>query len=1159
MTTDFVHLHVHTAYSLLDGAIKLDELFQKAERDGQKAVAITDHGNLHGAARFSLTAKNYPVKPIIGCEVYVSEGDHTNLSSGQPKPYHQVLLCENEIGFRNLLQIVNTAQLEGKTPGLFGRPRADRALLEKHSEGLIALSSCLSGMVPRAILEFGYDKALPVIDWYRQVYGDRFYLEIQENGIPEQTKANEAVLKLSREFDIPVVATCDAHFLERKHHTSHDILLCIQTGKSIHDEGRFKFSTDQVYFRTREEMAQVFRHVPEALTNTMEVAERCNFQIEKSEPIFPTYETPVGEDLNSTFTKTSRVGLKKRLQELKSSHDAKTDGPWKKVELEYAARLETEMELIREKGFAGYFLIVQDFIRWARDQGIPVGPGRGSAAGSLVSYSLRITNIDPIQYGLLFERFLNPERLDNPDIDVDFCAEGRDAVIQYVSDKYGEECVSQIASFGTMKARMVVRDVGRAMGYSFGEVDTVVRLIPTDLDMTLEKAEREPDLARLLSSSQWVQDMWPHCRALEGLLRHASTHAAGVVISEKPLGHIVPLMRDKDRKVVCQYDKNDVEKVGLIKFDFLGLKTLTVIDKCLKHIKAVSGIEIDMDTIPVDDPKPYELLGRGLSNGVFQFESSGMKELLVRIKPDCIEDLTAIAALYRPGPLGSGMVDQFIARKKGEEPVTYMLPELETILEPTYGMMVYQEQVQQIAHTIGGLSLGEADLLRRAMAKKSTDEMEFFSKKFQSGATAQGFPVKVSQELWNLMEKFAEYGFNKSHSAAYAMVAYHTAYLKAYHPAEFIAALMTMEKDDSDKIMAKIAECRDLDIEVLPPDVNESSLDFTVTPDGRIRFGLAAVKNVGEGAVLSILEARESRGPFKSLHDFCERVDLHKINRRVVESLVKCGAFDTIERNRATLLGAVEAALDGASRAQADREAGQTSLFGMMGDDEKIGAPQLPDVPPWSHEQELAFEKEVLGFFITGHPLDDFRNVAKAFATHDSVRLREETNERQARVAALITSFEKRTTRQGKPMASGMAEDQFSPFRFMMFSEGLEASAAALEDLEKPLLLFGKVDVREGGSGLLVDRMIPLEKAAEVCSNEVHFYLKSAGLMKSQMQRLFDLVKRHRGRCRGYIHLEIPDRPEALIQLPVTVGMQPSDQLVEETAAIFGPGVVTFQ
>lgn len=1160
MPPDFVHLHVHTAYSLLDGAIRLGDLFEKASTDGQHAMAITDHGNMHGVVSFYRAAKNAGIKPIIGCEVYVARGDHTDLSSGQPKPYHQVLLCQNEIGYSNLLKIVNAAHLKGKTPGLFGRPRADLKLLEENNEGLIALSSCLGGMAPQAILEFGEQKAREVVDWYRQVFGDRFYFEIQENGIAEQTTVNDAVLRLAKEFAIPVVATCDAHYLEQEDSASHELLLCIQTGANINDPSHFRFSTDQVYFRTREEMAQVFAHVPESLSNTLEVAERCNFEMHLGEPIFPTYETPPGEDLDSTFTKASRGGLEKRLKAIREHHDAKSGGPWKTVERTYAERLEVEMGLIRDKGFAGYFLIVQDFIRWAREHKIPVGPGRGSAAGSLVSYSLGITNIDPIRHTLLFERFLNPERLDNPDIDVDFCAEGRDRVISYVAEKYGKDCVSQIASFGTMRARMVVRDVGRAMGYSFGEVDAVVRLIPTDLKMTLAKAENEPDLARMLKSNQWVQDLWRHAKRLEGLLRHASTHAAGVVISDKPLGEYVPLMLDKDHKVICQFDKNDVEKVGLIKFDFLGLKTLTVIDKALTIIREVNDVELDMDEIPYDDPKPYEQLGRGWTTGVFQFESAGMKDLLVRLQPSRIDDLTAIAALYRPGPLGSGMVDQFIACKKGEQAVSYSLKELKPILETTYGMMVYQEQVQQIAHVIGGLSLGEADLLRRAMARKNDAEMAEFKVKFLAGAEEKGFPRRVVEDLWGQMAKFAEYGFNKSHSAAYATVAYQTAYLKAHYPAAFMAALMTVEKSDSDKVMAKIAECRDLGIDVLPPDVNESDLDFTVNRQGQIRFGLAAVKNVGEGAVLEILDARGKGGPFESLHDFAERIDVRKINKRVVESLVKCGAFDTLEKNRAALMAAVESAMEDASRSQADRAAGQTNLFAALGGDalEKT-KPRLPDVEPWSHEQELGFEKEVLGFFITGHPLDAHRKIAQKFATHDSVKFKEETTEREVRIAALITSFEKRMTRRGKPMANGHAEDHLSPFRFTMFAEALEASAEALDNIERPVLVFGKVDVREGDNELLVDRIIPLEKAAEVCSNEVHFYLRSVGLVQSQVQRLAECVKRHPGTCRGYVHLEIPDRSEAMFTLPIRMGVAPSDELVADVIAILGAGAVTFQ
>ncbi|HPM78961.1 MAG TPA: DNA polymerase III subunit alpha, partial [bacterium] len=774
----------------------------------------------------------------------------------------------------------------------------------------------------------------------------------------------------------------------------------------------------------------------------------------------------------------------KRLQVIKENHDPERDGPWAEVEKKYNDRLALEIDLIRQKGFVSYFLIVQDFINWAKDRQIPVGPGRGSAAGSLVSYALRITNIDPMQYGLLFERFLNPERLDNPDIDIDFCAERREEVLHYVADKYGKDTVSQIAAFGSMKAKAVVKDVGRALGYSYSEVEQIAKLIPDDLNMTLEKAEKDPDIAKLLKDSDWVKELWFHAKALEGLARHCSTHAAGVIIADRPLADLVPLMLDKDEKLVTQFDKNDVERVGLIKFDFLGLKTLTVIDKALAIIREVYGETIDIDQIPLHDPEVFDLLGRGLSTGVFQFESLGMKDLLVRIHPDSIEDLTAINALYRPGPIGSGMIDDFIARKKGAQEVKYDLPELEPLLKSTYGLMAYQEQVQQVAHEIGGFSLGEADLMRRAMAKKKVDQMASFQEKFTAGSKAKNIPGEIAQHIWNLMEKFAEYGFNKSHSAAYAMVAYQTAWLKAKYPAPFMAALMTMDKGDSDKIMTKIAECRDLAIEVLPPDVNESAMDFSVNKKGQIRFGMAAVKNVGEGAVRSIIEARAEKGPFQGLYDFTRRVDMKRVNKRVLESLIKCGAFDSTHPNRAALLAALESAVEQSAREQADRDAGQTSMFGLLGGRQETREPALPDVEPWSKQENLRVEKEALGFFITGHPLDHFRNLCERFASVDSERLREMTEPQEVRIAAVITSLDKKTTKAGKPMAVGLAEDQKSPFKITLFSEGLEKSREVLENIEQPFLLFGKADIREGGNGLLIDRIIPLVKAAEVCSNE---------------------------------------------------------------------------
>jgi len=1154
MAEPFVHLHVHTAYSLLDGAIKLPDLFAKAASDGQTAVAITDHGNLHGVVQFYKQATARGIKPIIGCEVYVATGSLTDKSPNQPKPYHQVLLCENETGYANLMRLVNIANLEGK----YYRPRVDLETLARHHEGLLALSSCLAGMLPRAIMEEGTKKARETVDWYRQVFGDRFYLEIQQNGLKEQDKVNAAILKLSREFEVPIVATCDAHYLNREDALSHEILLCIQTGKTMQDESRMRFSTDQVYFRTAEEMAEAFAAYPEAVRNTLAVAERCNLKLKLGQLIFPTFTVPEGEDLDTTFARLSHVGLEKRLQVIKEEPESAEKGAWEETEKTYRDRLAHEIKLIREKKYASYFLIVQDFIGWARAQGIPVGPGRGSAAGSLVSYSLGITNIDPIRYNLLFERFLNPERQDNPDIDIDFCTDRRGEVIQYVAEKYGKDKVAQIATFGTMKAKMVVKDVGRAMGYSYSEVESVAKLIPNDLKMTLEKAEKTPDLEKLIKQSDWVRDLWRHAKVLEGLLRHASTHAAGVVISNRPLTETVPLMLDKDDHVVTQLDKDDVEAVGLIKFDFLGLKTLTVIDKALAIIKQVQRKDVDIDRLPLDDPEAFGLLGRGLTNGVFQFESSGMKDLLVQIQPGSIEDLTAIAALYRPGPLGSGMIPDFIARKKGAA-IKYLLAELESILKPTYGMIVYQEQVQQVAHLIGGLSMGEADLMRRAMAKKKTEKMAPFKVKFTAGAAERGYKKEKIEELWDQLEKFAEYGFNKSHSAAYALVAYQTAYLKAHYPAAFMAALMTMDRGDSDKIMGGIVECRELGLEVLPPDINESDENFTVTPYGQIRFGLAAVKNVGEGAVQSIIKARRGGKPFRSLNDFAERVDLHKINKRVVESLVKCGAFDSLEKNRAALLAAVDKAVDAAAKTQADRDAGQTSLFGRLTDAGATAAPPLPDVPAWDHREMLRNEKEALGFFISGHPLDDHQAIIQRFATVNTNGLREQTTAREVRIAALITSFAKRMTKQNKPMARGIAEDQFAPFNITMFSEALELSEEALADLDQPLLLFGKVDLREGDNGLLVEKAIPLVKAPELCSNEAHIHLATVGLTKIQIQRLADCIKRHTGNCRAIIHVAVPGCGETVFTLPAHCGVQPSDELIDEVRAIFGAAVLNFQ
>ncbi|HVQ65000.1 MAG TPA: DNA polymerase III subunit alpha, partial [Terriglobia bacterium] len=912
----FVHLHLHSGFSLLDGAIDHDVLAKTAAKYGMPAVAVTDHGNLFGAIGFYDAATKAGVKPIIGCEMYVSKTDHKDRDPASGRPNHLIVLCENERGYQNLVKLVSKAYLEG----FYYKPRVDKALLREHSEGLIGLSACLNGEVSSNVLMGRLDQAERAASEYQDIFGkDRFFLELHDHGLEKQRKIIPDMLKISERTGIRAVASNDCHYMQKDDCRAHDLLLCIQTGKTVNDPNRMKFYTDQFYFKNRQEMDRVFGEIPYVLDQSVEIAERCNLKLQKVDNPFPEFEVPAGFTIDSYFAKVVRDGFQDRLEHLKRMSDS---GALKESIEVYEKRIDDEIRIIQGMKYVGYFLIVWDLIRFARDQGIPVGPGRGSAAGSLVSYCMRITDIDPLQYGLLFERFLNPERVTLPDIDIDFCMNRRGEVIEYVTRKYGRENVSQIITFGTMAARGVIRDTGRGMEMTYAEVDKIAKMVPNELHITLDKAiEQNPELKGLIQGDTRVKDLIDAAKRLEGLARHASTHAAGVVISPRPLTEFVPLYKSSKDEITTMYPMTDVEKIGLLKMDFLALTTLTVIDDTLKALKH-EGIDLDMDSISLHDEKTYKLFSDGLTSGVFQFESSGMKDILRRFKPSSIEHLTALNALYRPGPIGGGMIDDFIKRKHGAKKVEYEFTELKQVLAETYGVIVYQEQVMQIANIIGGYSLGEADLLRRAMGKKKAEEMAAHRQRFVRGAKEKGFTdEKKVTRLFDLMEQFAGYGFNKSHSAAYAVLAYHTAYLKAHYPNYFMAAILTSERGSQEKIVKYINECREMGIGVLPPDVNVSDVFFTPSPSG-IRFGMAAIKNVGESAISSIVAGK----PFKSLFDFCERVDSRTVNKRVIESLIKAGAFDSVDINRSLLYGNIDRAMDWGQRKQREREIGQGGL-----------------------------------------------------------------------------------------------------------------------------------------------------------------------------------------------------------------------------------------
>lgn len=1157
---NFVHLHVHTQYSLLDGAIRIGDLVERAKEYRMPAMAITDHGNMFGALEFYSKAHAAGVKPIIGCEVYVapaSRHDKSGASSSGDASGHLVLLCKNRTGYRNLCRLVSTAYQDG----FYYRPRIDWELLAEHNEGLIALTACLGGEIPGLICRGQMEHAKQRAREMSTIFdNNRLYLELQENYLPEQEVANKGLIEIGKDIGLPLVATNDCHYLSRDDAYAHEVLLCIQTGKTMDDPNRMRFANEEFYVKTPDEMNDLFKSLPEAIRNSVEIAERCNLELDVSGKNyhFPTLQLGEGQTPAQALEEQSHAGLEERIEEIRKQRpDFSADD-----HAAYKVRLEQELKIINQMGFPDYFLIVADFINWAKDHDIPVGPGRGSAAGSLVAYALRITDIDPKPYHLLFERFLNPERVSMPDIDVDFCINGREEVINYVREKYGKENVAQIITFGSMLARAVIRDVGRGMGMPYGEVDAIAKLIPnpTGKKVTLRDAQKqEPRLKELIEKDARIKKLFNVALSLEGLTRHASTHAAGVVVTPEPLTNYLPLYVDpKSHGQVTQFDMGYVEKIGLVKFDFLGLKTLTVIDKSVKLIKDKKP-GFDLGLIPQDDAETFQLLSRGETTGVFQLESSGMKEYLIKLKPSCFEDMIAMVALYRPGPLGSGMVDSFIKRKHGVEDFSYDFPQLESILKDTYGVIVYQEQVMQIAQVLGNYTLGGADLLRRAMGKKKPEEMAKQKKIFLDGAKANKLDTKKAEAVFDLMEKFAEYGFNKSHSAAYALIAYQTAYLKAHYPVEFMAALMTEDMENTDKVIKNINEIRNMEISILPPDINESCRNFTVH-ENDIRFGLGAVKGVGGGAVEAIVEARSTDGKFQSLHDFCERVDLRRVNKRVVEALIKCGAFDSLQQKRAQLMAALEEAMEYGQKVQREKESGQESLFGSEEIVTQNGHAygQLPDLEEWPENVLLANEKEAIGFYITGHPLARHSDAIRRFSTCDTAGLSERADKEEVTVCGIVTGIKLLNTRKGDRMAFVTLEDLSGFVEMVVFPETYTAAAELLNS-EEPLLVKGTVDVGEDACKILVNEVLSLKEYQGKNTRRVHFRLTTPGLDDRQLRSLKEIMGRYHGECEALIHLVVPNRSETVISLPETLRLQASDQMIDDVEKLFGYNVVTFE
>jgi len=1038
---------------------------------GQTSVAMTDHGNIYGAVHFFDAAKQKGIKPILGCELYICKNEDHRAAGEGDENNHLLVLAQNEEGYRNLVRITSEASLHG----FYRKPRVSKRYLAEHAEGLIGLSGCLSGELCEELVAGNYEKARGVAEQYEDIFGKgNFYLEIQDQGLEQEKKIHEALFRLERELKIPLVATNDSHYLCGEDSHAHDVMLCVQTGAKIHDRERFRFDSDQFFVKSADEMGALFKDSPEVLKRTMEIAERCNLKLAKVENPFPEFAVPAGHTIDSYFEQVCREGYKKRLETAVRMLEAR--GARRAALAEYDARLEFEIGIIKQMSYAGYFLIVWDFIKYARDHGIPVGPGRGSATGSLVAYVMEITNIDPLQHSLLFERFLNPERVSMPDIDVDFCMNRRGEVIDYVTGKYGREQVAQIITFNTMAAKAAIKDCGRALDMPYGDVDRIAKLVPMTIGMTLDKAlEEVPDLRKAYETDGQIKELIDTAKKLEGLVRGAGVHASAVVIAPRPLTELVPLNKTKNDEIVTAYDMKAVEKMGLLKMDFLGLTTLTVIDDCLKLIEAGRGEKLDIEVIPLDDEETFRrVFHTALTSGVFQFESSGMRDILRRYKPDTVEELTALNALYRPGPMS--MIDDFIERKWGRRKVEYMLPELEGILKGSLGVIVYQEQVMQIANLLASYSLGEADLLRRAMGKKDPKAMAEQRDRFMSGVAALGHNKNTAGEIFDQMEKFSGYGFNKSHSAAYALVAYQTAYLKTHYPVEFMAALLTSETSKPENVVKYIGECKEMGIRVEPPDVQVSGAQFTphITPEGEaIRFGLAAVKNVGGNAIESILKAREEMGGrFKSLWEFCEKVDLRVMNSRVIQSLIKAGALDSLGK-RGPLMAAVDKAMERAQKAQRDAAQGQTGLFGLFNEGPAQGygggrgGDDLPRVADWEEGERLANEKEVLGFFVSGHPLDKYaeklRNLTGVIAAAEALE-RKPPEKRwgtqadpmdEIQVAGMILGLRvQKSKREQKLYAQAALEDATGKIELICFPRDYERLQGQLK-MEAPVLVRG--------------------------------------------------------------------------------------------------------
>ncbi len=1123
---DFVHLHNHTDYSLLDGAASIKRMVGKAVELEMKHLAITDHGNMFGALRFYKECRANGINPVIGCEFYVSSTSR-KIKSGSDKGNrynHLILLAKDYTGYRNLMMLSSLAYTEG----FYYKPRIDNELLEKYHEGLICSTACLAGIIPRKILEGDLEEAKNKALYYLGLFGEgNFYLELQDHGIPEQKIVNEKMIELSRETGIPLIATNDIHYLSKEDANAQDILICIGTNRKKHETKRMKFDSSEFYMKSKEEMFEVFSHIPEALSNTVKLAEKCNLEIELPGPLLPDYEIPAEYSNPDEYLKALTMnGLEERYSEITE---------------EIKERVKYELDIIIGMKFTGYFLIVWDFIHFARENGIPVGPGRGSGAGSIVAYSLKITDIDPLKYDLLFERFLNPERISMPDFDIDFCFERRQEVIDYVTRKYGKDRVGQIITFGTLKTKAVLRDVARVLDIPYSEADQISKLVPPDAKTIDDALAAEPKLKEYENRSDLYRELIDTGKRLEGLSRHASTHAAGVVIGKSTLTDYVPLYRDaKTGAISTQYTMDQLEECGLVKMDFLGLKTLTLI-KNTEDIIRKNGIEFSTDNIPENDEKTFRLLGEGKSICVFQFESSGMQGILKQAKPNSIEDLIALNALYRPGPMQ--YIPQYIDSKMGRTPITYPHPDLEEVLKPTYGVIVYQEQVMKVAQIIGGFSLGKADILRRAMGKKKVKEMEKMKVEFLAGAEEQGYSKKLASDVFEMLKPFAGYGFNKSHAAAYSVVAYKTAYLKANYPAEFMAANLTNEINNPDKLTQYINETKSMGIKILPPDVNLSDKNFTVE-SGNIIYGLVGIKNIGEAAVDEIIQVRTSAGKFESFLDFLYKVDLRTVNRKVIESLIKCGAFDSFKTARATLFHNLDIMLDHISKKKESEMFGQTSLFD---DSEETSLPSLriETVEEWPQMDNLKNEKELLGYYFSGHPMDKYRKVWEKAVSLDLSKPDHMSPDRKYTILGIINDIRVIQTKKGKPMAFVQFEDFNGSMELVIFSKTWEAKGPLVEK-DKVMGFKGKIDLSRDDPKFIVDDILLPDSLKKTETSEIHIRINRNICREEELESFRDYLLEFSGNCTVFLHLSSEKSgKDTVIKASGQIKLEPSPPVLD--------------